>query len=163
LRGASARQSRSSAARPTGDAGTGRDTLRWALYEAAGSATRPTSPDHADYLRRRARMSHTRATPTIARKLARRAYQTLRELGEEAIAPAAHSLIEPYVPYRPVRRPGAAHLSAMTLAAGSPWFGGHRPAANAQQGTSGRRRFRRGRASWARRAAACSRIPWGVP
>jgi transposase len=62
--------------------------LRWALYEAAEAATRPTSPDHADYVRLRERMSHTRATLTIARKLARRSYHTLRELGEEALAPA---------------------------------------------------------------------------
>jgi transposase len=61
--------------------------LRWALYEAAESATRPTSPDHADYLRLRERLSHTRATLSIARKLARRCDHTLAELGEEAIAP----------------------------------------------------------------------------
>jgi hypothetical protein len=33
-------------------------------------------------------LSHTRASLTVARKLARRAYHTLRELGEEAIASA---------------------------------------------------------------------------
>jgi transposase len=51
----------------------GSPQLRWALYEAALSACRPTSPDHTDDLARKARgLSHTRASLTIARKLARR-------------------------------------------------------------------------------------------
>jgi transposase len=63
--------------------------LRWALYEAAQSACRKRSPDHADYLAlRERRLSHTRASLTIARKLARRAFHTLRELGPEALEPA---------------------------------------------------------------------------
>jgi transposase len=67
--------------------------LRWALYEAAQSACRPTSPDHADYLRLRGRrLSHAHASLTIAPKLAPRCYRTLREL-----APAALE--------EPVRRP----------------------------------------------------------
>jgi transposase len=61
--------------------------LRWGLYEAAQSACRPTSPDHSAYLALRERMSHTRASLTIARKLARRAYHTLSGLGREALAP----------------------------------------------------------------------------
>jgi transposase len=62
--------------------------LRWALYEAAQSACREQSPDHDDYLRLRERgLSHTRASLTIARKLARRCYHTLRELGPEALEP----------------------------------------------------------------------------
>jgi transposase len=68
----------------------GSPQLRWALYECAQSATRPQSPDHHDYLALKQRgLSHTRASLTIARKLARRAFHTLRELDEEAIAPAA--------------------------------------------------------------------------
>jgi transposase len=67
----------------------GSPQLRWALYESALSATRSTSPDHLDYVALRERMSHTRATVTIARKLARRCFHTLRELGPEAIAPIA--------------------------------------------------------------------------
>jgi transposase len=63
--------------------------LRWALYEAAQSACKPQSPDHADYLALKARgLSHTRATLTIARKLARRCYHSLRELGPAALEPA---------------------------------------------------------------------------
>jgi transposase len=67
----------------------GSPQLRWALYESAQSACRPRSPDHAYYLRLRARgLSHTRATLTIARKLARRCFHTLRELGPEALEPS---------------------------------------------------------------------------
>ncbi len=62
--------------------------LRWALYEAALSATRPKSPDHEDYLALKARgLTHTRASITIARKLARRSFHILRELGPAALEP----------------------------------------------------------------------------
>jgi transposase len=64
--------------------------LRWALYEAALAACRPSSPDHADYLALRApHVSHTRASLTIARKLARRSFHVLRELGPAALEPIA--------------------------------------------------------------------------
>jgi transposase len=64
----------------------GSPDLRWALYEAAQSACRPTSPDHAHYLELKQRgLSHTRTSLTIARKLARRCYHTLRELGPAAL------------------------------------------------------------------------------
>jgi transposase len=66
----------------------GSPQLRWALYEAALSACRPSSPDHADYLALKARgLSHTRASLTIARKLARRSFHVLRELGPAALEP----------------------------------------------------------------------------
>jgi transposase len=62
--------------------------LRWALYEAAQSACRPSSPDYQDYLALKARgLSHTRASLTIARKLARRSLHILRELGPAALEP----------------------------------------------------------------------------
>ena len=61
--------------------------LRWALFEAAQSAARPASPDHAYYLQVRARHDHPRACLSVARKLCRRAYHILRELGDEALAP----------------------------------------------------------------------------
>ena len=68
----------------------GSPQLRWALYEAALSACRPSSPDHADYLALKARgLSHTRASLTIARKLARRSFHVLRELGPAALEPVA--------------------------------------------------------------------------
>jgi transposase len=52
----------------------GSPQLRWALYEAALAACRPSSPDHADYL---------------ARKLARRSFHILRQLGPTALEPVA--------------------------------------------------------------------------
>lgn len=62
--------------------------LRWALFEAAQAACRPTSPDRKDYEALKARgLSHTRASLTIARKLARRSYHVLRELGPAALEP----------------------------------------------------------------------------
>jgi transposase len=68
----------------------GSPQLRWALYEAAQAACRPTSPDRADYLALKARgLSHTRASITIARKLARRCFHTLRGLGPEALEPVS--------------------------------------------------------------------------
>jgi transposase len=63
--------------------------LRWALYEAAKCAARPAAPDHAYYQAIRKRRNAGLATLSVARKIARRAYHTLRELGEEALAPAA--------------------------------------------------------------------------
>jgi transposase len=63
--------------------------LRWALYEAAKCAARPASPDYRYYTAFRARRGAGLATLSVARKLARRCYHTLRELGEEALAPAA--------------------------------------------------------------------------
>jgi transposase len=64
--------------------------LRWALYEAAQSACRPSSPDHDHYQALKARgLSHTRASLTIARKLARRSYHVLRELGPAALEPVS--------------------------------------------------------------------------
>jgi len=63
---------------------------RWALYEAAQSACRRTSPDHQQYLALRERgLSHTQASLTIARKLARRSFHTLRKLGPAALEPVS--------------------------------------------------------------------------
>jgi transposase len=67
----------------------GPPVLRWALYEAAVYAARPTSPDHTYYLQLRQRLEAHIALITIARKLARRCYHTLRNTGDEAIADAA--------------------------------------------------------------------------
>ena len=48
------------------------------------------SPDHADYVALKARgLSHTRASLTIARKLARRGFHILRELGPDALQAVA--------------------------------------------------------------------------
>lgn len=62
--------------------------LRWALYEAGKSAARRSSPDYCYYSEVKARLDGKRAALSVARKLARRCYHTLRELGDQAIAPA---------------------------------------------------------------------------
>jgi transposase len=61
--------------------------LRWALFEAAKSAAKRTSPDHAYYLQVAERAGANRATLSVARKLARRGHHALRELGDQAFAP----------------------------------------------------------------------------
>jgi transposase len=67
----------------------GPQLLRWALYESAKCAARPAAPDYRYYTATRDRRTGGLATLSVARKLARRCYHTLRELGEEALAPAA--------------------------------------------------------------------------
>lgn len=66
----------------------GSPVLRWALHEAAMCAARPSSPDHASYLQVRQRLGGKRAALSVARKLAREADHTLRELGDQALVPA---------------------------------------------------------------------------
>jgi len=67
----------------------GPPVLRWAAFEAAESACKPASPDHAYYLELKQRVGANRAVLSVARKLLRRAHHTLRELGDDALAPAA--------------------------------------------------------------------------
>jgi transposase len=66
----------------------GPPALRWALFEAAQCARRRTSPDHTYYLEAAERLGGNRACLSVARKLLKRSYHTLRELGEEAMQPA---------------------------------------------------------------------------
>jgi len=66
----------------------GPEVLRWALYEAAMCAARTGSPDHAYYQDVRARQGAGRAFLSQARRIARRSYHVLLELGDEALAPA---------------------------------------------------------------------------
>ena len=66
----------------------GPPALRWALYEAAQVARRPGSPDREYYTQTAERIGGNRACLSVARKLLKRSYHTLRELGEEALAPA---------------------------------------------------------------------------
>jgi transposase len=66
----------------------GPSALRWALFEAAQCARRPGSPDHQYYRELAARLGGNRACLAVARKLLKRSFHTLRELGEEALAPA---------------------------------------------------------------------------
>jgi transposase len=71
---------------------TRQGSARWALFEAAQSASHQGSPDYQDYHALKDRgLSHTRACTTIARKLARRSYHLLRALGPDALA-------EPLIP-----------------------------------------------------------------
>ncbi len=66
----------------------GPPALRWALFEAAQSARRKTSPDRAYYQQTAERIGGNRACLAVARKLLKRSYHTLRELGDEGLAPA---------------------------------------------------------------------------
>jgi transposase len=66
----------------------GPPALRWALYEAAQVARHPRSPDRDYYLQAAERIGGNRACLAVARKLLKRCYHTLRELGEEALQPA---------------------------------------------------------------------------
>jgi transposase len=66
----------------------GPPALRWALFEAAQVARRSGSPDRDYYEQAADRLGANRACLAIARKLLKRSYHTLRELGEEALQPA---------------------------------------------------------------------------
>jgi transposase len=66
----------------------GPPALRWALFEAAQNARRSGSPDRDYYTQAAERLGGNRACLAVARKLLKRSYHTLRELGEEALAPA---------------------------------------------------------------------------
>jgi transposase len=65
----------------------GPPALRWALFEAAQSAARAGSPDRDYYRQAAERLGANRACLAVARKLLKRGYHTLRELGEEALQP----------------------------------------------------------------------------
>jgi transposase len=65
----------------------GPELLRWALFEAAQQACRPAAPDYDYYRQVARRIDHNRACLSVARKLCRRAYHILRELGDDALAP----------------------------------------------------------------------------
>ena len=65
----------------------GPPALRWALYEAAQAARRPSSPDRAYYLQAAERIGGNRACIAVARKLLKRSYHVLRGLGDQALEP----------------------------------------------------------------------------
>jgi transposase len=69
----------------------GSPMLRWALFEAAKSSAKRTAPEHAYYQSVDERLNGKRASISVARKLARQCYHTLRELGDEGLAPAEES------------------------------------------------------------------------
>src|ERR671918_156380 len=66
----------------------GPPALRWALFEAAQVARRTGSPDRDYYQQAAERLGANRACLAVARRLLKRSYPTLRELGQEALAPA---------------------------------------------------------------------------
>lgn len=66
----------------------GPPALRWALFEAAQNARRIGSPDRDYYTQAAERLGGNRACLAVARRLLKRSYHTLRELGEEALQPA---------------------------------------------------------------------------
>jgi transposase len=65
----------------------GPPTLRWALYEAGKCAARPGAPDFDYYQSVKHRCGGNRAAMSVGRKIARRCYHTLRDLGDKALAP----------------------------------------------------------------------------
>jgi transposase len=65
----------------------GPPALRWALYEAAQRARFPASPDRPYYEQLAERIGGNRACLALARKLLKRSYHLLRELGDQALAP----------------------------------------------------------------------------
>jgi transposase len=69
--------------------GQGPPALRWALYEAAQRARFPASPDRPYYEQMAARIGGNRARLALARKLPKRSYHILKDLGDHALAPAA--------------------------------------------------------------------------
>ena len=65
----------------------GPPALRWALFEASMCAARKCSPDYDYYAQAAERLGSNRARLSVARKILKRSYHLLRELGDEAIAP----------------------------------------------------------------------------
>jgi len=59
--------------------------LRWAVYEAGKCGARPTSPDYGYYQQVKARHGGKRAALSVARKILRRCYHTLRQLDPEEV------------------------------------------------------------------------------
>jgi transposase len=65
----------------------GPPALRWALFEASMCASRRCSPDYDYYSQAAERLGSNRARLSVARKILKRSYHLLRELGDRAIAP----------------------------------------------------------------------------
>jgi len=63
----------------------GPGTLRWAVYEAGKNGSRATSPDYDYYQQVKARHGGKRASLSVARKILRRCYHTLRQLDPEEV------------------------------------------------------------------------------
>jgi hypothetical protein len=98
----------------------GPPALRWALYEAAQLARRPSSPDHAYDEQAAARLGGNRACLAVARKLLKRSYHTLRELGDEALQASGLNQLTcaRSPPSHRCAAAGSPHAAAATL---TPW------------------------------------------
>jgi transposase len=59
--------------------------LRWAVYEAGKCGARPTSPDYDYYQQVKNRHGGKRAALSVARKVLRRCFHTLRQLDPEEV------------------------------------------------------------------------------
>ena len=95
----------------------GPPALRWALFEAAQAARRPGSPDRAYYDQAAERLGGNRACLALARKLLKRSYHTLRELGDEAPAARLTDLgARPALSHSDAPRPAPRMLAAATTA-----------------------------------------------
>jgi transposase len=70
----------------------GSPALRWALFEAAKAAARESSPDREYYEAVRDRLGGKRPALSVARKLIRRCYHALRELGDQVWLPPSQAL-----------------------------------------------------------------------
>jgi len=75
----------------------------------AAELRHPRSPDRAYYEQAAAKLGGNRACLALARKLLRRCYHTLRELGDDALAPP---VTQP--------RPAAGSAAARRASSGSP-------------------------------------------
>jgi len=64
----------------------GPPTLRWALFEAAISASRRRSPDHAYYTTVKDRHDGKLAAISVARKFARRCYHLLHNMAPDVVS-----------------------------------------------------------------------------
>jgi len=80
--------SQTSIARPASSPAKDHPRCAWALYEAAQQARHPRSPDRDYYLQAAERLGGNRACLALTRKLLKRCYHTLRELGDQALLPA---------------------------------------------------------------------------
>jgi transposase len=63
----------------------GPETLRWALYEAAKASARHAAPEHAYYTAVKQRHDAKLAAISMARRLARRCYHTLRNVDPDLV------------------------------------------------------------------------------
>ncbi|MDQ2729939.1 MAG: IS110 family transposase [Actinomycetota bacterium] len=63
----------------------GPEILRWALFEAAKNSSRHDAPDHAYYAQVKQRHDGKIAAMSVARKLARRCYHTLRDIDPDEV------------------------------------------------------------------------------